>query len=120
MDHEAILSRLDALEARMNRLEAKVLPPDEESIPPANVESTIDILGLAVECEIPQDVIKTWSQSELEAASDWAAQQHLLASDNDFDDDEILAKPVHVRKLEETNPKRKEIGEVKLERTTKR
>lgn len=79
-----------------------------------DAQLTIDLLGLVTEHVIPYETIASWTREERMAAERWAAQQHALASDNEFDESEIVPKPVHVRKLEEANPKRDDLSDVDL------
>lgn len=69
-----------------------------------NPQITMDLLGLVTEADFPLAHITAWTPVQRKEAEAWAAQQHLLAADNEID--EILPKPVHVRELEETYPKR--------------
>lgn len=92
-------------QARREKTSSDATPPTEAPEEEEdNPEITMDLLLLVTEADFPLAHITAWTPAQRKEAEAWAAQQHLLAADHEFD--EILPKPVHVRELEETYPKR--------------
>lgn len=73
------------------------LPSEEEQDQIDNLtpEMVEDMLGL-VSVSVPIDVIRCWPPHALAQSFQWAAQQHLIASDNEFEPDELIARPTYL------------------------
>ena len=72
--------------------ELEALLKEEELIEQTNAHRLRETLEL-VSIDIPLYVIDRWSFADRGAVHAWAWQQYLIASDNEFEDDELLAKP---------------------------
>lgn len=72
------------------------LPPSEDDFEPLTAQMVIDVLGLASKHATRADV-EAWPHEQWESAFEWAAREHMHASDNP--DVQRLPEPEHVRAL---------------------
>lgn len=61
----------------------------DEQLWPHNLAMTLELVSIS----ISEDEIMDWPMEHRELVFHWAWQQHLIASDNEFSEDELLPKP---------------------------
>ena len=66
-----------------------------ENLMPHEIQAYLEMVSIDY---ISQQHIAEWTEEQRAWASAWAIQQHLLASDNEFYDFELVAKPPHLDK----------------------